>query len=55
MAARRPEIVAATIGTTEEIIEMIEKGSVIEMTATIEKDPAGDVLGLAAMRKGIRR
>lgn len=65
MAAKRLEIVAATIDKIEEtitmvaegIIEEIEKGSVTteRMTAITEKDRVEDDLGREVMKRGIRR
>lgn len=63
MAAKRLEIVAATIDMIEEttmvegIIEEIEKGSVTteRMTAIIEKDRVEDDPGREVMKRGIRR
>lgn len=63
VAAKRLEIVAATIDTIEEITtvegitEEIENGSVTteRMTATTEKDRVEDDLGREVMKRGIRR
>lgn len=64
MAAKRPEIVAATIDKIiliEETTEEIENGSLIEMsvtermTGTTEKDPAEDDLGREVMKRDIPR
>ena len=64
MAAKRPEIVAATIDKIiliEETTEAIENGSLIEMsvtermTGTTEKDRAEDDLGREVMKRDIPR
>ena len=64
MAAKRPEIVAATIDKIiliEETTEEIENGSLIEMsvtermTGTTEKDRVEDDLGREVMKRDIPR